>query len=148
MATTVSDVALQLRTRVVDFGELPLEQQLRVVQETDILVGLHGAGLAHLVFLPEHAVVVEMFPKIGGADEKKALSFTRQVYRNLALHMGRVREEASRQKCGRRPATACPIGVLLGAQHGFWSATDSRQDQGCRARSNRRHGGTCTERAR
>lgn len=35
-------------------------EQLSVIQETDILIGMHGAGLTHLLFLPDWAAVFEL----------------------------------------------------------------------------------------
>ncbi|XP_071745170.1 LOW QUALITY PROTEIN: EGF domain-specific O-linked N-acetylglucosamine transferase [Lepeophtheirus salmonis] len=34
--------------------------QLDIIMNTDILVGIHGAGLSHMLFLPEWAVVLEL----------------------------------------------------------------------------------------
>ena len=31
-----------------------------VMQNTDILIGMHGAGLTHLLFLPDWAAVFEL----------------------------------------------------------------------------------------
>lgn len=41
---------------------MSFHQQLEVITTTDILISMHGAGLAHVLFLPSHAGVVEMFP--------------------------------------------------------------------------------------
>ena len=43
-----------------------VEQQLALVQQTDVLVGMHGAGLAHALLLPPHAALVELWPQVGG----------------------------------------------------------------------------------
>ena len=42
---------------------LPLANQLEIIASTDILIGMHGAGMAHTVFLPKHAAILEMFSK-------------------------------------------------------------------------------------
>lgn len=42
---------------------LPFQNQLQVVSTTDILVGMHGAGMSHSLFLPKHAAILELFPK-------------------------------------------------------------------------------------
>ncbi|XP_059095391.1 EGF domain-specific O-linked N-acetylglucosamine transferase-like [Tigriopus californicus] len=39
----------------------PFEQQLRTIHSTDILIGLHGAGLTHMFFLPPWATVFELY---------------------------------------------------------------------------------------
>lgn len=52
-----------VEVRSVDFASISLAEQLRLVQETDILVGVHGAGLTHTMFMREGAgVVVEILP--------------------------------------------------------------------------------------
>lgn len=35
-------------------------QQLEIIADTDILIGIHGAGLTHLLFLPDWAVIFEL----------------------------------------------------------------------------------------
>lgn len=47
----------------VDFGALTFAEQLTIAQQTDVLVGVHGAGLTHTMFLREQsAAVVEIQP--------------------------------------------------------------------------------------
>jgi len=41
--------------------QVSFEQQLTIIHNTDILVGMHGAGLTHLLFLPDWAVVFELY---------------------------------------------------------------------------------------
>ncbi|OEL37082.1 hypothetical protein BAE44_0001897 [Dichanthelium oligosanthes] len=53
-------------------GDLP--SFARVVNSCDVLVGVHGAGLANLVFLPAGAVVVQVVP-LGGLDAMAAEDF-------------------------------------------------------------------------
>lgn len=36
-------------------------EQLKIVQNTDILIGMHGAGLTHMLFLPAWAAVFEVY---------------------------------------------------------------------------------------
>nr|CAG4651656.1 EOG090X02IK [Triops cancriformis] len=43
-------------THLTDF-----RHQLTVIQQTDILIGMHGAGLTHLLFLPDWAAVFELY---------------------------------------------------------------------------------------
>ena len=40
---------------------VPFKEQLQIMQNTDILVGIHGAGLAHMLFLPDWAAVFELY---------------------------------------------------------------------------------------
>lgn len=51
-----------IELRIVDFATLPFEEQIRVVANTDVLIGVHGNGLSHALFLPEKATLIELFP--------------------------------------------------------------------------------------
>eukprot|EP01094_Clydonella_sp_ATCC50884_P025510 TRINITY_DN6730_c0_g1_i2.p3 TRINITY_DN6730_c0_g1~~TRINITY_DN6730_c0_g1_i2.p3 ORF type:complete len:150 (-),score=36.26 TRINITY_DN6730_c0_g1_i2:106-555(-) len=43
----------------VDFANMSMKEQLEVVAGTDVLVGVHGAALTHLLFLSPSATVLE-----------------------------------------------------------------------------------------
>lgn len=45
-----------------NFEKHTFEEQLDIISRTDILISMHGAGLSHILFLPSHAGVVELFP--------------------------------------------------------------------------------------
>nr|CAG4640694.1 EOG090X02IK [Eulimnadia texana] len=47
--------------KVVFTHNTDFRQQLSVIHETDILIGMHGAGLTHLMFLPDWAAVFELY---------------------------------------------------------------------------------------
>ncbi|CBX33081.1 Protein CBG27214 [Caenorhabditis briggsae] len=48
-------------TRVVDYNErIPFLRQLNTTSQTDIFIGMHGAGLTHLLFLPDWAAIFEI----------------------------------------------------------------------------------------
>lgn len=55
----------------VQLDKLPIYEQLKLTSSADILVGMHGAGLAYSLVLPKHAALVEMFP----------------IYHNMKSHM-------------------------------------------------------------
>lgn len=44
---------------VVDFSDLTFKEQLQIVANTDLLLGAHGNGFTHLLFLPDHASIIE-----------------------------------------------------------------------------------------
>ena len=46
----------------VQIDLLDMATQLRLIANTDILVGMHGAGLTHTMFLPSHATLIEFTP--------------------------------------------------------------------------------------
>ncbi|RVE43829.1 hypothetical protein evm_011497 [Chilo suppressalis] len=47
--------------RVVYDRNMPFTKQLEITHNTDILIGIHGAGLTHLLFLPDWAAVFEIY---------------------------------------------------------------------------------------
>ncbi|XP_027719893.1 EGF domain-specific O-linked N-acetylglucosamine transferase [Vombatus ursinus] len=49
--------------RIVDYKykEIGFLEQLRITHNTDIFIGMHGAGLTHLLFLPDWAVIFELY---------------------------------------------------------------------------------------
>ena len=51
-----------IEINLASMEKLPLEKQLQIANETDLLVGMHGAGLTHIFFLPENAGLLELFP--------------------------------------------------------------------------------------
>lgn len=51
-----------VKVQSIDMAGLPLQEQLEIVQGTDVLVGVHGAGLTHGMFLPPNSVMVELLP--------------------------------------------------------------------------------------
>jgi hypothetical protein len=66
----------------IDLAELKFREQLQLVySRTNILIGVHGAGLSHLIFLPPEAVVVELVP-----ETHKQMIF----FRNMAKQTNKV----------------------------------------------------------
>jgi hypothetical protein len=51
----------------IDFAAIPYEEQLLHAASSDVLLGVHGNGLSHALFLPPGAAVVEIFPLDGHA---------------------------------------------------------------------------------
>ena len=49
--------------QAIRMESLTMRGQLETISSTDVLIGMHGAGMTHTVFLPKHAAVLEMFPK-------------------------------------------------------------------------------------
>ncbi|XP_052852382.1 EGF domain-specific O-linked N-acetylglucosamine transferase [Drosophila gunungcola] len=45
----------------VSYERLPFTDQLAITRNTDILIGMHGAGLTHLLFLPNWACIFELY---------------------------------------------------------------------------------------
>lgn len=54
---------LLFEVKLVDYKykEMPFLEQIRVTHNSDIFIGMHGAGLTHLLFLPDWAVIFELY---------------------------------------------------------------------------------------
>ena len=59
-------VLLGYDAALVTFGELSFADQLKIVSDAAVLVGVTGSDLVSLVFLPVNAAVVEIFPVAAG----------------------------------------------------------------------------------
>ncbi|XP_060576003.1 uncharacterized protein LOC132733378 [Ruditapes philippinarum] len=46
----------------LQIDKLSMQDQLAIISKTDILIGMHGAGLSHTLFLPRHSGLIELFP--------------------------------------------------------------------------------------
>eukprot|EP00614_Pseudopedinella_elastica_P013743 CAMPEP_0172585074 /NCGR_PEP_ID=MMETSP1068-20121228/4546_1 /TAXON_ID=35684 /ORGANISM="Pseudopedinella elastica, Strain CCMP716" /LENGTH=568 /DNA_ID=CAMNT_0013379417 /DNA_START=188 /DNA_END=1895 /DNA_ORIENTATION=- len=70
----------QVTFRDVDFNLLSFEEQIAVDITTDVMVGPHGAGLMHNIFMPDRGVLVELHIDNSGSN---------QHFHNLARWQGR-----------------------------------------------------------
>ena len=64
----------------MDFNLLSFEEQIEVDLTTDVMVGPHGAGLMHNIFMPDRAVLIELHIDNSAAN---------QHFHNLAHWQGR-----------------------------------------------------------
>ena len=73
----------ELDVRGADFNKLPFVEQVAMVVSSDVLAGPHGAGLTHLLFLPDWGCVYELF--IDGSESN--IHFANlATWRGLAYH--------------------------------------------------------------
>ncbi len=63
---------------IQEMGALTWEEQVAEMAHTGILLAVHGAGLANIMFMPAHAVVIEIFPYVMYAS----------MYRDVAATAG------------------------------------------------------------
>ena len=57
----VAQLSKYFHVNLLDFSAgLTTEQAMAYIMNTDVLIGLHGAGLAYIAFLPDGAMVVEL----------------------------------------------------------------------------------------
>ena len=52
-----------LHVQLVDMVHLSLEEQVRLIARSDVLVGMHGAALSHMLAMPPWGGVFELWPK-------------------------------------------------------------------------------------
>lgn len=64
----------------VDFNVLTLKEQIKVDLETDLMIGPHGAGLMHNIFMRDRAMLLELF--VDGSSANRH-------FHNLAFWYGR-----------------------------------------------------------
>ncbi|KAJ3093023.1 hypothetical protein HK102_012232 [Quaeritorhiza haematococci] len=65
------------KLQVYDFEEISFDEQLHVIQNTDVFIGMHGAGIAHVVYMRPGTTLIEMFP----------FGFQKRIYENLAKYV-------------------------------------------------------------
>lgn len=70
----LKDRYAHVEIRLVDLAMLPLIEQIQIVRDSDVLAGVHGAGLTNGMWLKENSVLVEILPK----------EFMHKGFRNLA----------------------------------------------------------------
>lgn len=68
----------KIEINLVDFASLTFAEQLKTIRATDILAGVHGAGLTHGIFLRPGSTMVEIMPP----------NFNHKGFRNLAKLSG------------------------------------------------------------
>eukprot|EP00884_Botryococcus_braunii_P008432 jgi/Botrbrau1/17590/Bobra.0166s0032.1 len=59
MLRTLPDITI---TPATDFASMPLEAQIRLAANTDVLIGVHGSNLAFSLFMPAHGALLEVLP--------------------------------------------------------------------------------------
>jgi capsular polysaccharide biosynthesis protein len=96
--------AQENQTRVVRLERLTLGEQIETTIATTCLIGMHGAGLTHMVFLRPFSAVLELLPAIARPLEHPAV-----CYRNLALSLGipYAHLKATNSSCANSDVRSC-----------------------------------------
>jgi hypothetical protein len=74
---------VQIVVQAVDYNVLSFKEQIAIDLETDIMIGPHGAGLMHNIFMSDRAALIELF--IDGSSANRH-------FHNLAFWFGRKYE--------------------------------------------------------
>ena len=61
----------------VQLERLSVQQQLRLVASSDVVVAMHGAGLTHAIFLPDRSGLVEIVTGRPGAGNREFQAIAR-----------------------------------------------------------------------
>lgn len=48
--------------KIVDMAKMSYVEQLTLIRNTNVLIGIHGAGLMYIMFAADEAVLVEIHP--------------------------------------------------------------------------------------
>lgn len=83
----ISEVFRQLGIDVVELDSMGFEEQVRMFSSCSLLVSIHGAALANMIFMPEGSRVIELHPDVKGDTSKVNL-----LYRNLSAVSGHRHE--------------------------------------------------------
>lgn len=120
MQEVFRELNMEDKAKVVvhSFENNTLQEQMAYTRNTNIMVGVHGAGLTHALFLPGDSVLIEFIPP--------CLAQTRGVptfYRNLArvnnnLYLSMYGEEVWTEEDPK----------CTGGGRGSWTRTDLRID--------------------
>jgi hypothetical protein len=82
----VAQLSKYFRVNVLNFSAgLTTEQAMAHIMETDVLIGLHGAGLAYSAFLPDRAMVVELRGSYGNRFFINMASSVNVPYYSMSL---------------------------------------------------------------
>jgi hypothetical protein len=51
-----------MKLNIVDLAEMSFLEQIKLMRRTNVLVGVHGAGLTHIMYTADESVLVEVHP--------------------------------------------------------------------------------------
>jgi glycoprotein 2-beta-D-xylosyltransferase len=88
---------------------LAMKQQLSIIARTDVLMGMHGAGLSHTLFLPPHAGLLEFYPTYWPQANKhfRTFAFWRKLHYDNWQNMDQANEKDNHR-------TYIPPSVVVG----------------------------------
>ena len=72
---------------IVRFKGMPMKEQVSIVSACRLLVGVHGANLANLLYLQKGAAVLEIFPRLYPEEQPCNLPQC-ETYNTFAAHVG------------------------------------------------------------
>lgn len=85
--------------KIVDYAELSFSEQINATANTDVLLGVHGNGLSHALFLPNGATLIELFPKNSFRVEYRIFALSRHLkYFGFVPGIGWINKKMAEKK--------------------------------------------------
>ena len=75
-----------IRFTAADLAPMSMTEQLKLISETDIIIGMHGAGLMLELFLPPKGGLIELLPRNPKNFSKKQHDLFKNITRHIPLH--------------------------------------------------------------
>tara|TARA_Y100000589_G_C27147811_1_gene627618 strand:+ start:112 stop:1074 length:963 start_codon:yes stop_codon:yes gene_type:complete len=73
--------------RYIYLEDYSIDEQLRIISNTDILIGLHGAGLTWCVFMKNNSLLIELYPEYFNTDNYSNLCKLSAIrYKRLGVY--------------------------------------------------------------
>jgi glycoprotein 2-beta-D-xylosyltransferase len=96
------------------FEELSIAEQLKIIIETDIFVGIHGAGLTHVLFLKSNRILIELLNIPRGVSHFDLLaSMNNVIYQRCLINVGSVETTKEIYDCiTKKLVKVCPSVTL------------------------------------
>ena len=129
----VEEFSKYFHVNLLDFGTgLTTEQAVSYIMETDVLIGLHGAGLGFTSLLPDRAMVVELKSRFG---KEKALFLNMASSFNLPYYAASL-GGCQRIGSARADVFTLPSGVVSVLAKEIFDAYRHEKDSFSRQQSN------------
>ena len=96
--TNIDDVKNKLQSHTINYIYLEnytVKEQIEIIANTDILIGVHGAGLSWCVFMKNNSTLIEMYPGNSNTDNYiRWCKIANIKYKRLSIDItkGNVRE--------------------------------------------------------
>jgi hypothetical protein len=117
------------------FEQLSIEEQLKTIVETDIFIGVHGAGLTHVIFLKANRVLIELVPFVSSAHkhfELLALNNNINYHRCLLTDRGLTTAQTIFNCLNKKISEVCYPLTINGATEVWSSGSVTNQLQSLR----------------
>nr|AAW25335.1 unknown [Schistosoma japonicum] len=75
-------------SKVVCFTDLTMQEQLKLIMSTDILIGMHGAALTYSLLLSNTSCVIELFPNYCCQTSQHFLKLTKLRHIHYTTYYG------------------------------------------------------------